>query len=108
MSNFARKVSRHNARASGWRRYAFTRAERITIRKSGVLPDRYARENHSGELRVPPGRMPRPENYAGRKRNLYALGLHPNQLRHRAVESPGLMRRLLGAFQGLAGRTGAP
>jgi hypothetical protein len=109
MSNFARKVSRHGAPSHGWRRYAFTRAERIAIRKSGVLPDRSCRDSGKrGRIQVPPARMPRPENYAGRKLNLYALGLHPNQVKHRAVESPGLMRRLLGAFQGLAGRTGAP
>jgi hypothetical protein len=107
MSNFARKVSRHNARASGWRRYAFTRAERIAIRKSGVLPDRTQREGLGGHVRVPPGRMPLPENYAGRRRNLYALGLHPNQLRHNAAESPGLMRRLLNV-SGATGRQGRP
>jgi hypothetical protein len=99
MSNFARKVSRHSAQGHGWRRFAFTRAERIAIRKSGVLPDRSCRDGGiRGRVQVPPGRMLLPENYAGRRRNLYALGLHSNQLRHHAAESPGLMRRLLDAF----------
>jgi hypothetical protein len=52
-------------------------------------------------LQVPPGRLPLPENYAGRRRNLYALGLHPRQLAKRnaflARERGGFMGRALGA-----------